>query len=140
MSDGRIGCGDVVVTVQFFDGVTERTTHDEPHHHLDALGPRLAQVFEVRDRANGVDIFAHVIEKSGIEFLVDESRSGPLELVAHAARSPHLHPEVLIEGLHRAPYRPTELVAALPGRWGILHDVDRQWDDLRGPGVRRPVD
>jgi hypothetical protein len=78
MSDGRVGCGDVVVAVQFLDGVTERTTHDEPHHHLNTLRTRLAQVLQVRDRTKGVNVLAHVVEESAIEVLVDESRSGAL--------------------------------------------------------------
>ena len=38
----------VIVAVHFFRVVGERAAHDQPHHHLDPFGPRLAHVVDVR--------------------------------------------------------------------------------------------
>ncbi len=124
--------------MQFGRGRAQCATHDEPHHELDPFGPRLAQIFDMRHPAEAIGIGDQVLEIGLVERLVDEPGPGPLELVAHAARSPDLHVEIFRIARHGPRDRLAELPAAVAGGRRVGDDVHRQRHHLHRPGLRLP--
>src|SRR5690348_13581942 len=78
----------------------QRAAPDQPHHELDSLGSRLAQVFDVRDPRDLAGVVDQPIEPAVVPLFVDESGTRSLELVAHSAGAPDLDIEIRVEGLH----------------------------------------
>src|SRR5215813_1461998 len=111
--DRGVGPGDVVEAVQLFDGGPHGAAHDQLHDQLDPLGARLAHVLDVRHQRQAVRVGHQPVEKHLVERGVDEARTGPLQLVAHAAGAPDVDREVLAVALHGPADRLPKHVAAV---------------------------
>src|SRR5438874_13430809 len=85
--------GHVVEAVHGTDLLVERTAHDEPHHELYSLGPRLAHVFDVRHVRESVGLVDQAVDEKSVPGAVDETRPGSLQLVTHPAGAPDLYIE-----------------------------------------------
>ena len=123
----------MVEAVELLDLLAQGAAHDQPHDQLDALGARLAQVLDVRHLRQRVRVVDQLVEERVVELGVDEPGARALQLVAHAAGAPDLDVEVLVVALHRPAHGLAELEAAIAGRRRVLHDVDRERDDLHRP-------
>jgi len=76
-----VGGRNRVEAINLVDLVIERAAHDEPHHHLDALGSRLAHVLHMRNAAELLGILTEVVEEGLIEFAVDQTGAWPGDLM-----------------------------------------------------------
>ena len=123
------------MAVQRLHALAQRTAHDQPHHHLDALRSGFAQIFDMRDMADGIIVRLQQVEKAVVPFGIDQARARTLKLVAHPAGAPDLHVEVLRKAFDRARDRLAQCPAAL-ARWRrIGDDIDRERDDRGRPGL-----
>src|SRR5207237_8382149 len=95
----RIRGGHVVEAVHGTDLLVQRAAHDEPHHELYSLGPRLADIFDVRHVRKGIRLVDQAVDESGVPGSVDETRSGSLQLVTHSAGAPDLYVQLSVEGI-----------------------------------------
>ena len=89
------------------------------------------------DRAQRLAIvaLAHQVEETIVPLGIDEAGARPLKLVAHAARAPDLHVEILGEAVDRAGDRLAQPPAAIARRRRIGDDIDRHRDHPARPGV-----
>src|SRR4051812_14081308 len=106
--------------------VGHRAAGDQPHDQLNAFRTGLAHVVDVRLFGEPYRIGDELVHESFVELLIDESGSRALELVAHAARTPHLDVDVLFVGFDRLANRAPKLEAAVARRDGIEHHVDSE--------------
>ncbi len=119
VADRGVGGGHVVEAVQLLDVVAERRAHDQPHDQLDAFAAALAQKLEARDRSQIVGLITQPIEKRVVELRIDQPRAWALQLVAHAARAPHLHCQVLRESCAPRRGSPRPIASSgWPKGWG----------------------
>src|SRR6266536_64677 len=138
--DRGVGSRDMVEAVELLDVAAQSAAHDQPHDQLDALGARLAQILDVWHEREAVRVVDQPVEERGVELLIDEARTRPLQLVAHAAGAPDVDREVVVEALDGPTDRLAQVVAAVTGRGWVLHDVHGERDDLHGPLVRLAID
>ena len=122
--------------INFLDVPVEGTAHHVPHHHLDALGSRLAHVLGVRELRESDGVLGHAVEKCAIEFTIDKPRALALELVRHAAGAVDDDAQILIERIDGAANGLAEFETTRAGGWGILHHVHTQRYHGKWPGSR----
>jgi hypothetical protein len=126
------------MTVQLAHLGPQRAAHDEPHDEFDPLAPRFAQIVDVRHVPQSSWVGGELVEEGRVPLLVDQPGARPLELVAHPARSPDLHVEILGVARHRPRDRLAEQPAAVARRRRIGDDIDRDRHDLDRPRIDLP--
>ena len=136
VTDRRVRCGHVVEAVQATHSGLQRPAHDEPHHQFDPFRSGFAQILDMRHARQGVRILDQLVEPEVVPTPIDQAGTRTLQLMAHAARAPHLNIQILIEALDRATHGLAELEAAMPGGRRKQHHVDGERDDPHGPRAR----
>src|SRR6185295_17366742 len=113
MPERRVRGGHVIEAINLAHLLFERPARDEPHDHLDALGPGLAHVLDERNLACDLRIAGEAVEKALVPFRVDEARTHTLKLVRHAAGAEDDDAQLFFPRLHGALERFAEVVAAI---------------------------
>ncbi len=85
------------------------------------------------DARQGKRIFGHAIQKGLVEFSIDQAGALALQLMRHAAGAVNDDAQILLETLDRTGDGLPEFEAAHAGGRRILHDIDAQGDDGKGP-------
>src|SRR5882762_11171945 len=123
----------MVETLDAANALVQRPAHDEPHHELDALRTRFAQVLNWLNRCGLLWRIDHEVHEAVIEFLVDQARAGTLQLVRHATGAEDHDAQVFRIRFHGPADRLPQFQTAVAGRWRVLYDVDRQRDHPARP-------
>ena len=76
--DRGIRTGDVVMAVQRGGALAHRAAHDQPHDHLDPLGPGFAQIFDVRDAPQVIALADQPVEEHIVPLAINQARAWPL--------------------------------------------------------------
>ena len=139
MPDRGVGRRDMIEPVRHFrlraasDDIGHRAARDQPHHELDAFRSRLADIFDVRHLREALGVVDQPVEEVVIPLLVDEAGARSLKLMAHAAGAPDMDVDILGVAHDRSADRLPKRETTRPGRHGVLHDVDRERNDLARP-------
>src|SRR5207237_10411053 len=130
----RVRGGHVVEAVHGTDLLVQRAAHDEPHHELYSLGPRLAHVFDVRHVRKGIRLVDQAVDKIRVPRPVDETCSESLQLVTHFAGDPDLYVQVSVEGIDCLATSLPQLIAAAARGRRITHHIHRRRNYADRPG------
>src|ERR1700721_499550 len=71
-----------------------------------------------------------------VEFLVDQTRPRPLQLMAHSSGTPNLYGEIFVERINRAANALANLETPLTRRRRILDDIHRERNYPARPVLR----
>ena len=119
--------------------VRHRTTRDQPHHQLNAFATRFTHVVDVRHGSASHGVVDHQVEPVVVPLTVDQARTRALQLVTHATCAPDVHVDVFVVALYRFANRLTKVETTLTTRHGVLHHVDREWNDGARPSALHGV-